>query len=267
MSCSTPRTTDTGPCSRTARAASTAPLWSSRCSAHLEQRYPDRFRFVDHTLVDRVVVGDGGVVVHARSHAVDASAVVLCTNGFVDHVVEDAAGGPIGLAADQRVDGHDRLHGRLRRGAPRIPAALSYIRNTSIGGDTPYVYVTRRTYDRPDAIVTLTCMGGPEHPIEGAVYDPEAPFPGDDVDRHGRDIRPFAQPARPPGPPYDFQWHGLMGYTDGGIRVIGPHPATRGCSTTSAATASASCHRSMAANVWRGSWQASGCRRASSIAR
>ena len=39
-----------------------------------------------------------------------------------------------------------------------------------------------------------------------------------------QDIRPYAQPARPPGRPYDFQWHGLMGYTDGRVRVIGPHP-------------------------------------------
>ena len=38
------------------------------------------------------------------------------------------------------------------------------------------------------------------------------------------DIRPYAQPGRPPGRPYDFQWHGLMGYTPGMVRVIGAHP-------------------------------------------
>ncbi|MGZ4392236.1 MAG: hypothetical protein ACXVRK_08985 [Gaiellaceae bacterium] len=32
--------------------------------------------------------------------------------------------------------------------APRPPASMSYIRNTTIGSDTPYVYVTRRSYDR-----------------------------------------------------------------------------------------------------------------------
>ena len=37
-------------------------------------------------------------------------------------------------------------------------------------------------------------------------------------------IRPFAQPSRPPRRPYDFQWHGLMGYMDGRVRVIGTHP-------------------------------------------
>ena len=73
--------------------------------AHLEQRYPERFRYVDHTGVDRVVVGEDRVVVHARGHAVTSSQVVLCTNGFVDHVVADQAGAPIRLAADQRVIG------------------------------------------------------------------------------------------------------------------------------------------------------------------
>lgn len=37
-------------------------------------------------------------------------------------------------------------------------------------------------------------------------------------------VRPFAQPTRPPGLPYDFQWHGLMGYNDSGIRIVGAHP-------------------------------------------
>ena len=38
------------------------------------------------------------------------------------------------------------------------------------------------------------------------------------------EVRPFAQPARPPGLPYDFHWHGLMGYNDSGVRVVGAHP-------------------------------------------
>jgi len=37
-------------------------------------------------------------------------------------------------------------------------------------------------------------------------------------------VRDYAQRARPAGQPYDFHWHGLMGYMDGMVRVIGPHP-------------------------------------------
>ena len=191
--------------------------------AYLEQRYPERFRFVDHTRVDRVVVGEDQVVVHGRGHAVTSSQVVLCTNGFVDHVVTDQFGAPIGLSADQRVIGRVAYMTAFVD-EPRLPAAMSYIRNPTIGGDTAYVYVTRRTYDRPHDTVTLTCMGGPEYPFHEDAYDPDTPFPGTLLDAMDQQVRPFAQPARPPGLPYDFQWHGLMGYNDGGIRVVGAHP-------------------------------------------
>src|SRR4051812_3185594 len=117
--------------------------------AHLEQRYPERFRFFDHTPVDRVVVGEDRVVVHSQGHTVTTSQVVLCTNGFVDHHVTDQLGQPILLSADQRVIGRVAYMTAFVDD-PRPPAAMSYIRNPTIGGDTAYVYVTRRTYDRPE---------------------------------------------------------------------------------------------------------------------
>jgi glycine/D-amino acid oxidase-like deaminating enzyme len=194
--------------------------------AFLERRYPDRLRYVDHTFVERVVVGDGGVTLRARGFAVKASHAVLCTNGFVDHIVEDEAGERVGLVDDQEVVGTRGYMAAFVEERPRPPAAMSYIRNATIGGDTPYVYVTRRTYDRPDGTVTLTCMGGPEHPITGP-YDRTASFSGAVLASMDDTIRPFAQPLRPPGRQYDFQWHGLMGYMGGRVRVIGTHPRHR----------------------------------------
>ena len=151
-----------------------------------------------------------------------ASTVVLCTNGFVDHVIEEEGGQPVLLAPDQRVTGTIGFMAAFID-EPRAPTAMSYIRNTKIGGETPYVYVTRRTYDRTDDTVTLTCMGGPEYPIDGT-WKAVMPFPGAMLTHMDEQIRPFAQPARPPGRRYDFQWHGLMGYTPGMVRVIGAHP-------------------------------------------
>jgi glycine/D-amino acid oxidase-like deaminating enzyme len=148
---------------------------------------------------------------------------VLCTNGFVDHLVVDRDSTPIRLADDQRVTGRVAYMTAFVD-QPRAPAAMSYIRNTTIGGDTAYAYVTRRTYDRADDTVTLTCMGGPEYPFHGHDYDPDDPFPGALLGAMDEQVRPFAQPARPPGLPYDFHWHGLMGYNDGGVRVVGAHP-------------------------------------------
>jgi glycine/D-amino acid oxidase-like deaminating enzyme len=66
-------------------------------------------------------------------------------------------------------------------------------------------------------------MGGPEYPSH-EVYDREASFPGELLRELDDEVRPFAQPNRPPGKSYDFHWHGLMGYNDCGIRVVGRHP-------------------------------------------
>jgi glycine/D-amino acid oxidase-like deaminating enzyme len=189
---------------------------------HLLRTYPDRFAYVDCTNVDRIVVDDTRVVVHAAGHRVHAGRVVLCTNGFVDHVVEDAAGSRISLAPDQRITGKVAYMTAFVEASARSPAAMSYIRNDVIGGDTPYAYVTRRTYDHAGDVVTLTCMGGPEF-FDDAVYEREAPFPGEVLQMMDDDVRPFAQPLRPAGRAYDFHWHGLMGYNPGGIRVVGAH--------------------------------------------
>ena len=195
--------------------------------AYLQQRYAGRFRFVDRTDVERIVVGDDEAVVHAGGHQVAAARVVLCTNGFVDHIAQDVAGSPIRLAPDQQITGRVAHMTAFVEDEPRPPAAMSYIRNATIGGENPYVYVTRRTYDRAEDTVTLTCMGGPEYPFHEPVYDPSAPFPGELLSAMDEQVRPFAQPTRPAGRPYDFHWHGLMGYNDSGARVVGAHPRYR----------------------------------------
>jgi len=192
---------------------------------YLLDRYPDRFRYHDHTAVERISVGSGSVRLETARHRIDAAQVVLCTNGFVDHTVADANGDPIDLHPDQRVVGTIGYMAAFVEAQPRSPGAFSYIRNVEVGsGESPYVYVTRRTYDQPDGTSpTLTAMGGPEWPIEPP-WDADAPFPGSLLGTMDAEVRPFAQPARPPGRPYDFAWHGLMGYMDGRIRVIGAHP-------------------------------------------
>lgn len=199
--------------------------------AFLERRYPDRFRYADHSPVERIVV-DAGTGPRVRllvgGHAVETRSVVLCTNGYVDHRVEDGEGRPIELAPEQRVSGVVGFMAAFLEERHRPPAAMSYIRNQRIGGSTPYVYVTRRTYDRPDGSATLVCMGGPEHALDGVAYDRDAPFPGEMLEHMDEAIRPYADPDRPPGRRYDFQWHGLMAYAPGRIRVVGEHPRAPG---------------------------------------
>jgi len=192
--------------------------------AFLAHRFPERFGYADCTNVERVAVTGDGVAVEAEGGRVTGRHVVMCTNGFVDHAIEDETGRLV-LSDDQAITGRVAYMTAFAEAEPRSPAAFSYIRNTVIGDDAaPYVYVTRRTYDRPDGTVTLTCMGGPEYPFHEPVYDRDAAFPGALLQAMDEEVRPYAQPRRPPGRPYDFHWHGLMGYNDGGVRVVGRHP-------------------------------------------
>jgi glycine/D-amino acid oxidase-like deaminating enzyme len=202
-------------------------LLSHQVLDHLKRRHAGRFRFVDHTNVEAIMVGEDGAVLDASGRKVSARYVVLCTNGFVDHDVLDEAGSPIRLAPDQEITGRVAYMTAFVEKEARPPAAMSYIRNTAIGGEKAYVYVTRRTYDRSADVVTLTCMGGPEYPFHEPAYDPEALFPGALLAEMDAEVRPFANATRPRGRPYDFHWHGLMGYNDSGVRVIGRHPRHR----------------------------------------
>lgn len=199
-------------------------LLSQQSLAYLKRRYAGRFRFVDRTDVETITIGEEGATLKAGGHDVRARCAVLCTNGFVDHSVVDAAGSPIRLAADQEITGRVAYMTAFVEDEPRPAAAMSYIRNKVIGDAKAYVYVTRRTYDRSDDVVTLTCMGGPEYPFHNPVYDPDEPFPGALLAEMDAEVRPFANAARAPGRQYDFHWHGLMGYNDSGIRVVGRHP-------------------------------------------
>ncbi|HEY5423314.1 MAG TPA: FAD-binding oxidoreductase [Ilumatobacteraceae bacterium] len=186
--------------------------------AYLEQRYADRLTYFDHTAVERIVLDDGGATVHALDHVVSASKVVLCTNGFTDHVIEDAA-----QAGDRptirRTVGYMAA---FIEPEPRQPNVMSYIRNATIGGDTPYVYATRRTFDRATGPSTLTCLGGPECRLDDlGHYDADAEFPAPILEEIDRDIRPIVDGARQPGRPYDYTWHGVMAYTANKVRLIG----------------------------------------------
>jgi glycine/D-amino acid oxidase-like deaminating enzyme len=198
-------------------------LFVQQVLAFLEGRYPDRFRYADRTPVTRLVVGPGGVRAETGDgRRIRAAAAVLCTNGFTNHVVETRRGDRVEPHPEQRVTGTIGYMAAFAEEERREPTAISYIRNTEIGGATPYVYVTRRTYDRPHDTVTLTCMGGPEWALDHP-WAADEPFPGELLAHMDDVVRPYAQPRRPARRPYDFQWHGLMGYMPGMVRVIGPH--------------------------------------------
>jgi glycine/D-amino acid oxidase-like deaminating enzyme len=189
--------------------------------AYLERAHPDRFRFVDHTTVERITLGTSSAVLTAHGHRVNCANVVLCTNGYVDHQVVDVDGSSIELPLIQTVG---FMGGYFER-EPKPPGAISYVKNEHIGGELPYGYVTRRTYDRPDGVSTLTCVGGPEIELDdGDRYDPAATVPGYALEQLDTQVRAVIDLPGGSNEAYDYAWHGVMGYMPDRLRVVGHEP-------------------------------------------
>jgi glycine/D-amino acid oxidase-like deaminating enzyme len=192
--------------------------------AHLRTVHPDRFGFVDHTSVDRIALGKGGATLQAGGHTVTCEHVVLCTNGFRDHRVFDVDGSPIDLPLIQTVG----FMGAYFETGLMEPTAISFIKNERIGGDLPYGYLTRRTYDRPSGPATLTCLGGPEVELDDEEpYDRDGPVPASALEQLDRNVRSEITDSGGSEAPFDYAWQGLMGYTPNRLRLIGFEPRNR----------------------------------------
>src|SRR5690606_3789721 len=105
------------------------------------------------------------------------------------------------------------------------PTAISYYTPEAGSGDafddsmsTPYFYLTRRPYEYDTRRPTLSCIGGPQYSIpDREEYLREFDFDEEvdpAMDRFLRKLRglPVDEPLD-----YDFNWHGLMGYTPNGV--------------------------------------------------
>lgn len=201
-------------------------LFCQEVVLYLLQKYPDRFSLFEHTPVHKVILHKEHAVLDADKHVVDAAHVVLCTNGFESlHIINEA-----GLEIDAKY--HHLVRGKVGYMSGYLeklnkpPIAISYYTEPIAGIENDYFYLTRRPYEYEKGHHhNLISVGGPEYdPEEGEAYNFEDGFPeeaGAKIDEFVRivyDVEPNRKIE------YAFTWHGLMGYTRNGVRLIGPEP-------------------------------------------
>lgn len=190
---------------------------------HLIATYPGRFRLVDDTPVTRIALDARGAEIAARGRCVAAGRVVLCTNGFLDHRVENHAGDGIPAPLEPRVNGSVGFMAAIVEPARRPPAAISYLMSPRIGHGQAYFYLTRRPHTTEAGDGSLVCVGGPDLRLEGREYRAHDPVPDAVLQQIDGFLRPLQGRGREPLA-YDFHWHGLMAYTPTQVRLIGPEP-------------------------------------------
>jgi glycine/D-amino acid oxidase-like deaminating enzyme len=205
-------------------------LFCQEVIRHLLKKYPQRFSLFEHTHIGKVILRHDHALLDGYTHTVTADRVVLCTNGFESiHILNES-----GLDIDTRfhhfVTGVIGFMTGYLESYVKPPTAISYIDDTqAVTDDTetePYFYFTRRQYEyEGNPQKNLISVGGPAILLsDRTLYEMEADYSEGawkDLDRfirtvyRGEDgvkVKPL------------FRWHGLMGYTTNGVRLIGEEP-------------------------------------------
>jgi glycine/D-amino acid oxidase-like deaminating enzyme len=193
-------------------------LFCEKLVSKILEEYPSRFKVYENTPVQKIEIGKE-TLLKTPNHQLNAQKVVLCTNGYTDLEIEGKDGSLKWII--ESVLGY--MAGYLVE-KDLQPTAAVYFSQGESGRHSGYFYLSRRRYvEGPNR--TLTCMGGPNHPLKKREkYRQEQARDDHEYSRIDEFYRkniidvPLEQRR-------DFSWNGLMGYTSNGIRLIGPDPA------------------------------------------
>jgi FAD dependent oxidoreductase len=203
----------------------------------MRRQYPTRFKLYEQSPVSVINFREGLeqlVEIQLNGCILNCQRAVMCTNGFENVDIFSNHIPILDRKFHQRIEGVvGYMTGYLSQPGAVFtkPEAIAYFQrhhgaNQGLASSTPYYYLTRRRFLVGNEINTLTVLGGPETPLpEIQNYYPELNYDS----RHIQQMRDFlaknylASDELPSQP--NFIWHGLMGYTPNGIRLIGAEPA------------------------------------------
>jgi glycine/D-amino acid oxidase-like deaminating enzyme len=207
-------------------------LFCEELVGYLLATYPDRFTLAEHTPVRRLILKANHAILDiSRRRKIVAKEVVLCTNGFEKITIINTAGPAINKKFHHLVRGIVGYMAGYTEEMTKPPTEISYLpkepkHSRDIFEEEPYFYLTRRPYETEQKQThNLICVGGPEALMDDTNnYVKEHPFPQEAKAQ----IDNFLRYTYKHGPKdrigYKFLWHGLMGFTPNGVRLIGPEP-------------------------------------------
>lgn len=205
-------------------------LFCQEIVTFLLKKYSGRFDLFENTRINKVVLKKNHALLDASKHTVNASKVILCTNGFENFEIFNDGGLAIDKKFHHLVNGTvGYMSGYLEK-LNKEPIAIAYLdeKYDQSRLDDYYLYLTRRPHEYGDKKHNLVCMGGPEISIDDrAEYLRDYNYPEviqNDIDNA---MRREYDPDPNHKIDYEFTWHGLMGYTPNRIRIIGEEPKNR----------------------------------------
>lgn len=197
-----------------------------------------RFTIYEHTHINDIELNKDNVVLKHDKHQITAEKIVLCTNGFERFNIKNNSGLEINKEFHHRVTGSVGYMAAYTEGLKHPPTALSYYGKDKEGlrrhpedkyPGPPYFYLTRRPFEmEQNQKHNLICVGGPEVLIEDTKkYSLQENY-DESVKKHINDfLKHTFIHTKNTDIEYKFFWHGLLGYTSNGVRLIGEEPKNR----------------------------------------
>lgn len=190
-------------------------------------RYPERCAVYEHTAVHGIEMEEVHPFLITNLAKIACKEIVLCTNGFENFYIHQKGG------SDLDIKFHHEVHGAVgymtgfttKRDLDYL--ANYYYEKGSVRKDDPltsdpYFYVTRRAFDHEGESLRLVTVGGPEIQLpDRDIYHREF-----DVAKsfHDGSISFMNKMFDMDDVKEKFFWHGLMGYTRTGLRIVGREP-------------------------------------------
>lgn len=184
----------------------------------LEEEHPDRFELAERSPVTAIMCDDTTARVVTENGLAHTEYVVYCTNGYslpnttyngtavALPEVRPLMGYMVGLLDSEHKDVTAVSYAHEKNLDPQVDA-------------TSYFYLTRRPLQDNDIIT----IGGLDYSLKThETYNVTDPVEAEIVNSYEEWIkkhRPDLEHV-----PLEYQWHGLMGYTKNGTRIIGAHP-------------------------------------------
>lgn len=191
------------------------------------KNYPDRFTVYENSPISRVHHTNNKTIISVDEYKITAEYTILCTNGFenlaltTDHIDIDTkfhhnVRGIIGY-----------MSGYVSENIYEPQASWFYEKDTIMTNhpetDDPYFYITKRPFDIANHRKGLMVVGGPEIPLDERIkYSQEKEIDGEII----KEMDVFVDRTFKESALLDraFVWHGLMGYTKTGLRIVGKEP-------------------------------------------
>lgn len=192
----------------------------------LSKQYADRFSIYEHTPANKIVLRHSDAIIDTEKHTICTKHIVLCTNGFENLRIFNETGLDIDAKYHHLVSGKTGYMSGYLETLNKPPVAISYFTDPGTDPNNSYYYLTRRPYEYEKGVRhNLISIGGPDVSLEDtSPYSRDEEYP----EEHAADIDAFVKSTYDLDPnkkiDYIFTWHGLMGYTKNGVRMVGPEP-------------------------------------------